>query len=103
MSITFVYRDENNKVQVKKIDYEEVKKDLMKYLSHDIRSIIKEKDVASIRIEYDQGDIKVFHGDDNIVLASWKEPDDVNDHWDDLWEYLSYMVVKYKGYRVGGI
>ena len=26
MSITFVYRDENNKVQVKKIDYEEVKK-----------------------------------------------------------------------------
>ena len=44
MSITFVYRDENNKVQVKKIDYEEVKKDLMKYLSHDIRSIIKEKE-----------------------------------------------------------
>ena len=72
MSITFVYRDENNKVQVKKI-------------------------------EYDQGDIKVFHGDDNIVLASWKEPDDVNDHWDDLWEYLNYMAVKYKGYRVGGI
>ena len=26
------------------IDYEEVKKDLMKYLSHDIRSIIKEKE-----------------------------------------------------------
>ena len=44
MSITFVYRDENNKVQVKKIEYEEVKKDLMKYLSHDIRSIIKEKE-----------------------------------------------------------
>ena len=44
MSITFVYRDENNKVQVKKVDYEEVKKDLMKYLSHDIRSIIKEKE-----------------------------------------------------------
>ena len=44
VSITFVYRDENNKVQVKKIDYEEVKKDLMKYLSHDIRSIIKEKE-----------------------------------------------------------
>ena len=36
MSITFVYRDKNNKVQVKK--------DLMKYLSHDIRSIIKEKE-----------------------------------------------------------
>ena len=44
MSITFVYRDENNKVQVKKIDYEEVKKNLFKYLSHDIRSIIKEKE-----------------------------------------------------------
>ena len=61
------------------------------------------KGVASIRIEYDQGDIKVFHGDHDVVLASWKEPDDVNDHWDDLWEYLSYMVVKYKGYRVGGV
>ena len=44
MSITFVYRDENNKVQVKKVDHEEVKKDFMKYLSHDIRSIIKEKE-----------------------------------------------------------
>ena len=44
MSITFVYRDKNNKVQVKKIDYEEVKKYLMKYLSYDIRSIIKEKE-----------------------------------------------------------
>jgi hypothetical protein len=48
MSITFVYRDENNKVQVKKIDYEEVKKDLMKYLSHDIRSIIKSGDYVSV-------------------------------------------------------
>ena len=44
MSITFVYRDKNNKVQVKKIDYEEVKKDLMKYLSYDIRSVIKEEE-----------------------------------------------------------
>ena len=32
MSITFVYRDENNEVQVKKIDYEEVKKDLIIYI-----------------------------------------------------------------------
>ena len=62
--------------------------------------MINKKGVASIRIEYDQGDIKVFHGDDNILLASWKEPDDVNDHWDDLWEYLNYMVAKYKGYRM---
>ena len=44
MSITFVYRDENNKVQVKRIDYEEVKKDLFKYLYHDIRTIKKEKE-----------------------------------------------------------
>ena len=44
MSITFVYRDENNKVKVKKIKYEDAKKDLTKYLSHDIRSIIKEKE-----------------------------------------------------------
>jgi len=44
MSITFVYRDENNKVKVKKIEYEEVKKDLIKYMSHDIRIIIKEKE-----------------------------------------------------------
>ena len=44
MSITFVYRDENNKVQVKKIEYEEVKKDLIKYMSYDIRSIIKDKE-----------------------------------------------------------
>ena len=43
MSITFVYRDENNKVQVKKIEYEEVKKDLIQYLSHDIRSITRRK------------------------------------------------------------
>ena len=37
MSITFVYRDENNKVQVKKIDYEEVEeiKDLKKYFRED--------------------------------------------------------------------
>ena len=43
MSITFVYRDKNNKVQVKKIKYEEAKKDLTRYLSHDIRTIMKEK------------------------------------------------------------
>ena len=43
MSITFVYRDKNNKVQVKNIKYEDAKKDLTKYLSHDIRTIMKEK------------------------------------------------------------
>ena len=58
MSITFVYRDENNKVQVKKIDYEEVKKDLMKYLSHDIRSIIKEKEKDDKYKGYRVGGVK---------------------------------------------
>ena len=43
MSITFVYRDENNKVKVKKIKYEDAKKDLTKYLSHDIGRIMNEK------------------------------------------------------------
>ena len=61
------------------------------------------KGVASIRIEYDQGDIKVFHGDDNIVLASWKEPDDVNDHWDIFWNLINDQVKQNNGYRVGGI
>ena len=37
MSITFVYRDENNKVQVKKIEYEEVKKEIYgKYPKHSV-------------------------------------------------------------------
>ena len=71
MSITFVYRDENNKVQVKKI-------------------------------EYDQGDIKVFHGDDNIVLASWKEPDNVYDHWDIFWNLINDQVKQNNGFRIGG-
>jgi hypothetical protein len=43
MSITFVYRDKNNKVKVKKIEYEEVEKDLIKYL-YDIKTIVKEKE-----------------------------------------------------------
>ena len=43
MSITFDYRDKNNKVQIKKIKYEDAKKDLTKYLSHDIGRIMKEK------------------------------------------------------------
>ena len=43
MSITFVYSDKNNKVKVKKIEYEEVKKNLIKYL-YDIKTIIKEKE-----------------------------------------------------------
>ena len=60
------------------------------------------KGVASIRIEYDQGDIKVFHGDDNIVLASWKEPDDVYDHWDSFWNLINDQVKQNNGFRIGG-
>ena len=61
------------------------------------------KGVASIRIEYDEGDIKVFHGDHDVVLASWKEPDDVNDHWDIFWNLINDQVKQNNGYRVGGI
>ena len=61
------------------------------------------KGVASIRIEYDQGDIKVFHGDHDVVLASWKERDDVNDHWDIFWNLINDQVKQNNGYRVGGI
>ena len=63
----------------------------------------KYKGVASIRIEYDQGDIKVFHGDHDVVLASWKEPNDVNDHWDIFWNLINDQVKQNNGYRVGGI
>ena len=65
--------------------------------------MINKKGVASIRIEYDQGDIKVFHGDHDVVLASWKEPDDVNDHWDIFWNLIDDQVKQNNGYRVGGI
>ena len=65
--------------------------------------MINKKGVASIRIEYDQGDIKVFHGDHDVVLASWKEPDDVNDHWDIFWNLINDQVKQNNGYRVGGI
>ena len=61
------------------------------------------KGVASIRIEYNQGDIKVFHGDHDVVLASWKEPDDVNDYWDIFWNLINDQVKQNNGYRVGGI
>jgi hypothetical protein len=62
----------------------------------------KHKGVASIRIEYDQGDIKVFHGDHDVVLASWKEPDDVYDHWDIFWNLINDQVKQNNGFRIGG-
>ena len=43
MSITRVYRDRDNKIKVKKFSFEEVKKDLTKFFSHDNR-IINRKD-----------------------------------------------------------
>ena len=39
MSITRVYRDRDNKIKVKKFSFEEVKKDLTKFFSHDNRII----------------------------------------------------------------
>jgi len=35
MSIIRVYRDRDNKIKVKKFSFEEVKKDLTKFFSHD--------------------------------------------------------------------
>jgi hypothetical protein len=37
MSVTRVYRDRDNKIKVKKFSFEEVKKDLTKFFSHDNR------------------------------------------------------------------
>ena len=37
MSITRVYRDRNNNIKVEKFSFDEVKKDLTKFFSHDNR------------------------------------------------------------------
>jgi hypothetical protein len=37
MSITRIYRDRDNNIKVEKFSFEEVKKDLIKLLSHDNR------------------------------------------------------------------
>ena len=37
MTITKVYRDRDNNIKVKKFSFEEVKKDLTKFFSHDNR------------------------------------------------------------------
>jgi len=45
MSITRVYRDRDNNIKVEKFSFEEVKKDLTKFFSHDNRiSNRKDKD-----------------------------------------------------------
>ena len=37
MTITRIYRDRDNKIKVEKFSFEEVKKDLTKFFSHDNR------------------------------------------------------------------
>ena len=48
MSITRVYRDRDNNIKVKKFSFEEVKKDLTKFFSHDNR-INNRKDKNEIK------------------------------------------------------
>jgi uncharacterized protein YjbK len=48
MSITRVYRDRDNNIKVEKFSFEEVKKDLTKFLSHDNR-ISNRKDKNDIK------------------------------------------------------
>jgi hypothetical protein len=48
MSITRVYRDRDNKIKVKKFSFEEVKKDLTKFFSHD-NGISNRKDKNDIK------------------------------------------------------
>ncbi len=48
MSITRVYRDRDNKIKVEKFSFDEVKKDLTKFFSHDNR-ISNRKDKNDIK------------------------------------------------------
>jgi hypothetical protein len=48
MSITRVYRDRDNNIKVKKFSFEEVKKDLTKFFSHD-NGISNRKDKNEIK------------------------------------------------------
>ena len=48
MSITRVYRDRDNNIKVEKFSFEEVKKDLTKFFSHDNR-IINRKNKNEIK------------------------------------------------------
>ena len=53
MSITRVYRDRDNNIKVEKFNFEEVKKDLIKLLSHDNRiSNRKDKNETKRLIKY---------------------------------------------------
>mgnify|MGYP001369793936 FL=1 len=48
MTITRVYRDRDNKIKVEKFSFEEVKKDLTKFFSHD-NGISNRKDKNDIK------------------------------------------------------
>ena len=48
MTITRVYRDRDNKIKVEKFSFDEVKKDLTKFFSHDNR-ISNRKDKNDIK------------------------------------------------------
>ena len=48
MSITRIYRDRDNNIKVEKFSFEEVKKDLTKFFSHDNR-INNRKDINEIK------------------------------------------------------
>ena len=53
MSITRVYRDRDNNIKVEKFSFEEVKKDLTKFFSHDNRiSNRKNKNETKRLIKY---------------------------------------------------
>ncbi len=53
MSITRVYRDRDNNIKVEKFSFEEVKKDLTKFFSHDNRiSNRKDKNETKRLIKY---------------------------------------------------
>ena len=57
------------------------------------------KGSASITMDYNQGEIKVFHGENKELLASWTEPESVNNHWDMIWSLIDNLVIKNDGYR----
>ena len=57
------------------------------------------KGQAEIRIRYDQGEITVFHTENDQVLASWQEKED-NSDWKTLWDLIEQLVRENNGYRV---
>jgi len=52
MSITRIYRDRDNNIKVEKFSFEEVKKDLTKFFSHD-NGINRESQSAQLTLSHD--------------------------------------------------